>query len=66
MHEGNDAHYLLCGASALTALHAACLLAGKQPRSILDFGAGAGRVTRWLRAQWERALQYLREHFKAG
>jgi SAM-dependent methyltransferase len=55
MFAGNAEHYLRCGASALTALHAACLLAGLRPRSILDFGSGAGRVTRWLRAHWPDA-----------
>lgn len=55
MFEGDAAHYLGCGASALNLLHAASGLAGLRPRRILDFGAGAGRVTRWLRAQWPRA-----------
>lgn len=55
MFEGDAAHYLRCGASALTAIHAATLLAGLEPEAILDFGAGAGRVTRWLRAHWPEA-----------
>lgn len=55
MFGGNAGHYLRCGASALTALHAATLLAGLDPEAILDFGSGAGRVTRWLRAHWPEA-----------
>lgn len=55
MFTGNAEHYLRCGASALMAIHAATLLAGLRPESILDFGAGAGRVTRWLRAHWPDA-----------
>jgi SAM-dependent methyltransferase len=51
MYHGNDGHYLSCGASALNVMLAALQLANVQaPKSILDFGAGAGRVTRWLRA----------------
>jgi SAM-dependent methyltransferase len=52
MYAGDAAHYLSCGASALTVVHAAVNLAGIRPASLLDFGAGAGRVTRWLRAHW--------------
>lgn len=56
MFEGSVRHYLECGASALTVLHAAATLAGiRAPGAILDFGAGAGRVTRWLRAHWPEA-----------
>lgn len=55
MFAGDAGHYLRAGASALTAIHAATLLAGLRPASILDFGAGAGRVTRWLRAHWPEA-----------
>lgn len=55
MFEGDPAHYLRCGASALLAVHAATLLGGLEPTSILDFGSGAGRVTRWLHAHWPDA-----------
>jgi SAM-dependent methyltransferase len=53
MYAGNDRHYLSCGASALNAILAAVQLADSaSPRAILDFGAGAGRVMRWLRAAY--------------
>jgi hypothetical protein len=49
MFAGNLRHYLSCGQSALRLLRTAIDLAGaKPPKAILDFGAGAGRVTRWL------------------
>jgi SAM-dependent methyltransferase len=48
---GNEEHYFACGESALTVIGAALDLAGiGTPKRILDFGAGAGRVTRWLKA----------------
>lgn len=55
MYAGDAAHYLTCGASALSVIHAATVLAGKRPAALLDFGSGAGRVTRWLRAHWPQA-----------
>ncbi|MBX9702063.1 MAG: class I SAM-dependent methyltransferase [Acetobacteraceae bacterium] len=55
MYAGNAKHYLECGASALSVIHAATVLGGVRVGSVLDFGAGAGRVTRWLRAQWPMA-----------
>jgi SAM-dependent methyltransferase len=56
MYAGNDHHYLSCGASALAVILSSLRLAGTQsPTSILDFGAGAGRVTRWLRAAFPDA-----------
>ncbi|MGL4238127.1 class I SAM-dependent methyltransferase [Tabrizicola sp.] len=55
MYNGNDDHYLSCGASALNAVAAAVERAGNPPGRILDFGAGAGRVTRWLKAAWPKA-----------
>ena len=55
MYAGNGVHYLECGASALSVIHAATVLAGTRPGAILDFGSGAGRVTRWLRAHWPQA-----------
>jgi cyclopropane fatty-acyl-phospholipid synthase-like methyltransferase len=52
----DDAHYLSCGASALNVILAALSMAGApSPAAILDFGAGAGRVTRWLRAAFPAA-----------
>jgi SAM-dependent methyltransferase len=50
MFQGNIEHYLSCGESALRVILAAISLAGVEtPKQILDFGAGAGRVTRWLK-----------------
>jgi len=54
--ETNDAHYLSVGASALDAILSAVGLGGRaDPVRILDFGSGAGRVTRWLRAAYPTA-----------
>jgi SAM-dependent methyltransferase len=56
MFAGDAAHYLRCGASAVNAMTAALLSTNSAPpASILDFGAGAGRVTRWLRAAFPGA-----------
>jgi SAM-dependent methyltransferase len=56
MYAGNLEHYLLVGANALGVIQAGQQLAGVgPPRSILDFGCGAGRVTRWLRAAFPDA-----------
>lgn len=49
-------HYRSVGASALRAIVASQLLADRgEPSSILDFAAGTGRVTRWLRAAFPTA-----------
>jgi SAM-dependent methyltransferase len=54
--ETDDTHYLLAGASALSAIMSAVSLGGgSDPGSILDFGSGAGRVTRWLKAAYPEA-----------
>lgn len=59
MYNGNDDHYLLCGASALNVVLGALVLSNAAPPStILDFGAGAGRVTRWFRAAFPKATLY--------
>ena len=51
MFAGNLDHYFSCGESALRVLLEATELSGTgTPARILDFGAGAGRVTRWLKA----------------
>lgn len=55
MHRGNLSHYLSCGESALSVIRAATSLARVTPRTILDYGAGAGRVTRWLKAEYPNA-----------
>ena len=74
---GSDWHYLHCGASALNIILAAHGLADiPPPSSVLDFGAGAGRVTRWLRAAFPEAhisacdlrpedMRFCRDHFGA-
>ena len=56
MYQDDDEHYLTCGASALNGIMAAQQLAERpEPSAILDFGSGAGRVTRWLRACYPSA-----------
>ena len=57
MYAGNRHHYFSCGASALTCvLHSLGLSEIEKPNKILDFGCGAGRVTRWLRAAFPKAI----------
>lgn len=59
MYVGDDRHYLSCGASALNAIICNLRLANApNPSTILDFGAGAGRVTRWIRAAFPAAEIY--------
>jgi trans-aconitate methyltransferase len=54
--QGHDAHYLSVGASALQVIYTAIELARLDPvAKILDFGCGAGRVTRWLCAAFPKA-----------
>lgn len=56
MFHGNAEHYLSCGESALRVILAAISLARiETPKQILDFGAGAGRVTRWLSAAFSNS-----------
>jgi trans-aconitate methyltransferase len=56
MFEGNFEHYFGVGESALKIISAAIALADiPAPTRILDFGAGAGRVTRWLVAAFPDA-----------
>lgn len=51
MVQGNPQHYFAAGESALRIIIDAIAVAGaSSPQSILDFGSGAGRVTRWLKA----------------
>ena len=75
MFHGNQEHYFACGESALRVISAALSLAGMEtPRSILDFGSGAGRVTRWFKASFptseihacdirEQDIEFLRANF---
>ena len=76
MYGGNDRHYLSCGASALNVVLSVLHMADRpDPASILDFGSGAGRVTRWLRSAFplaaldtcdlrEQDLQFCRDTFR--
>lgn len=75
MFEGNSDHYFSCGESALQILVDAVSRADMpMPAHILDFGAGAGRVTRWLKSAFPDAsiaccdtraehMQFLRAQF---
>jgi len=56
MFFGNRHHYFACGASALNCILNALNSAEIEMKTkILDFGCGAGRVTRWLRAAFPDA-----------
>jgi SAM-dependent methyltransferase len=56
MFQGHVEHYLSVGASALNVIDAALQVAGiNGVMKILDFGCGAGRVTRWLCAAFPEA-----------
>jgi SAM-dependent methyltransferase len=49
-------HYFSVGASALNVINSVLALAQvNSPKTILDFGCGAGRVTRWLHAAFPQA-----------
>jgi SAM-dependent methyltransferase len=53
---GNVHHYLYVGLSALNMMQVAMQIADRRSATnILDFGAGAGRVMRWMRAAWPEA-----------
>jgi SAM-dependent methyltransferase len=57
MNAGDLDHYFSCGLSALKVLRAAAILTDNtNPNAILDYGAGAGRVTRWLQAAYSNAI----------
>jgi SAM-dependent methyltransferase len=55
MYEGNPDHYFGAGKSALTNIKHAVSIANINPQRILDFGCGAGRVTRWIAAEFPQA-----------
>lgn len=56
MYAGNPHHYFTCGASALNCILVSLGVSGIEKTNImLDFGCGAGRVTRWLRAAFPKA-----------
>jgi SAM-dependent methyltransferase len=55
MYGGNQAHYFSVGASALSSILHAIGVTESNPSRILDFGCGAGRVTRWLHAAFPGA-----------
>jgi SAM-dependent methyltransferase len=53
MFQGNAEHYFSCGKSALHVIQNAIGIAGAiTPGHILDYGSGAGRVTRWMKAAY--------------
>jgi SAM-dependent methyltransferase len=55
MFFGNHDHYFGVGASALSNILHALAVTDTTPARILDFGCGAGRVTRWLRSAFPSA-----------
>ena len=55
MYAGNADHYFGVGASALANIRRAVTAGNVDVRHILDFGCGAGRVTRWLSAAFPEA-----------
>lgn len=55
MFGGNHDHYFSVGASALSNILVALEVTEQAPDRILDFGCGAGRVTRWLRSAFPAA-----------
>jgi SAM-dependent methyltransferase len=55
MFTGNYNHYFSVGASAMNNIIVALTSVEKTPGRILDFGCGAGRVTRWLRSAFSYA-----------
>lgn len=53
MFQGNAEHYFSCGELALRVIQNVVSVAGViTPRHILDYGSGAGRVTRWIKAAY--------------
>lgn len=58
MYRDNSDHYFSCGKSAADVLAAAARLTNVTPETILDYGAGAGRVTRWLKMIFPAARIY--------
>jgi SAM-dependent methyltransferase len=55
MFQGNTEHYFSVGLSAITNILNNVRIAETKPDSILDFGCGAGRVTRWIAAAFPNA-----------
>jgi SAM-dependent methyltransferase len=55
MFGGNSKHYFDVGSSALENIQSAVGIAKIKPANILDFGCGAGRVTRWIAAGFPQA-----------
>jgi SAM-dependent methyltransferase len=57
MFRGNMSHYFGTGGSALSVILNVLQIAEElSPESILDFGCGAGRVTRWLVSAFQNSL----------
>jgi trans-aconitate methyltransferase len=77
LRPGSHLHYRDVGESATRCIYGALLMANvDSPGSILDFGSGSGRVTRWLRACFpdadlsaseiiDESLEFLAKQFKA-
>jgi SAM-dependent methyltransferase len=55
MYAGNPDHYFSVGSSALANIKNAVAVAEIDPHCVLDFGCGAGRVTRWIAAAFPNA-----------
>jgi SAM-dependent methyltransferase len=58
MNSGDGEYYLKCGRSALDCINISLKYAIKNPEkleSVLDFGCGFGRITRWLLAAFPSA-----------
>lgn len=51
----NPESYFNAGESVAKAIKASLLLSGKTPTSLLDYGCGHGRITRWLKFYWPMA-----------
>jgi cyclopropane fatty-acyl-phospholipid synthase-like methyltransferase len=76
MFNNNIEHYFATGASALNCILSSLALVDLKPKTILDFGCGSGRVTRWLRAAYPNSdihgyeitpkdLSFIKIHFNA-
>ena len=52
----NEASYLAAGKTVADTVRVVTHLANLEPKSILDYGSGHGRVLRWLQAYWPKAV----------
>jgi SAM-dependent methyltransferase len=51
----NKASYLSAGETVARAVNSGITVLELEPKSVLDYGCGHGRVTRWLRHYWPNA-----------